>query len=186
LSVTLQTGQPLFLTLMNPRVADGNQRPNILCSQPGTGISYHQAAATGESIFNLACFGDPGDQQPGNAPRYLSSLRLDGIKNLDLALRKEFVPREGTKPEVRVESFHATNTTRFGNPDTAHGSPTFGQVFNLGPGFIPNARRSWRDSSLKRLKRHDTGLSWVYNGRPNGYCNSSRASRARRTAGQNE
>jgi hypothetical protein len=136
-SVTFQSGQPLFVTLVNPRIADGSQRPDITCPHPGTGISYHHAAATGESIFNLACFADPGDQQPGNAPRYLSYLRLDGIHNIDLSLRKSFVPREGTRLEVRVESFNATNTTRFGNPDTAYGSPTFGQVFNLGPGFAP-------------------------------------------------
>jgi hypothetical protein len=30
-SVTLQAGQPLFLTPVNPRVADGDQRPNIVC-----------------------------------------------------------------------------------------------------------------------------------------------------------
>jgi len=136
-SVTFQTGQPLFLTLVNTRIADGNQRPNILCSHPGTGISFHHAAATGQSLFDLNCFGDPGDQQPGNAPRYLSYLRLDGIHNVDLSLRKSFVPHEGMKLEVRVESFNATNTTRFGNPDVAYGSPTFGQVFTLGPGFAP-------------------------------------------------
>jgi len=85
----------------------------------------------------LSCFGDPGDQQRGNAPRYLSYLRLDGIHNVDLSMRKSFVPHEGTKLEVRVESFNATNTTRFGNPDVAYGSPTFGQVFTLGPGFAP-------------------------------------------------
>jgi hypothetical protein len=136
-SATFQTGQPLFLTLVNPRIADGNQRPNILCSRPGTGISFHHAAASGESLFDLSCFGDPGDQQPGNAPRYLSYLRLDGIRNLDLSVRKSFVPREGTRLEVRVESFNATNTTRFGNPDVAYGSPTFGQVSTLGPGFAP-------------------------------------------------
>ena len=136
-SVTLQTGQPLFLTLVNRRIADGNQRPNILCSHAGTGISYHHAAATGESIFNLACFGDPGDQQPGSAPRYLSNLRLEGIHNVDLGLRKSFVPHEGTRLEVRLESFNAMNTTRFGNPDVAYGSPTFGQVFTLAPGFTP-------------------------------------------------
>jgi hypothetical protein len=39
-------------------------------------------------------------------------------------------------PKV-VLPFSATNTMRFGNPDTALGSPTFGQVFNLGPGFAP-------------------------------------------------
>jgi hypothetical protein len=69
-SFTIQTGQPPAIGMVNPRLADGNQRPNVICSQPGTGISYHNAASTGASLFNAACFADPGDQQPGNAPRY--------------------------------------------------------------------------------------------------------------------
>jgi hypothetical protein len=62
---------------------------------------------------------------------------LEGIHTADLSLRKSFVPREGTRIDVRVESFNATKKTRFGTPDTACGSPTFGQVFNLEPGFAP-------------------------------------------------
>ena len=93
---TVQTGPPIAVGMSLPRLADGNQRPDVTCSNPGTGISYHQAAATGDPFLNVSCFADPGDQQLGNAPRYFDSLRLDGIRNLDAAMRKEFADhREG-------------------------------------------------------------------------------------------
>ena len=66
---TVQTGQPIPIGMSLPRLADGNQRPNVNCSNPGTGISYHDAAATGNPFFNVSCFADPGDQQLGNTPR---------------------------------------------------------------------------------------------------------------------
>ena len=52
--------------------------------------------ATPTPYLNMNCFGDPGDQNPGNAPRYFSNLRVDGIHNADLNLYKSFVPKEGT------------------------------------------------------------------------------------------
>ena len=79
------------------RLADGNQRPNILCDthKLGSGISYHQAAANGlsqtgnSSVFNNACFAYPGDEIPGNASRYIATLRTDGIHDMDLSFSKE-------------------------------------------------------------------------------------------------
>ena len=79
-------------------------------------------------VFNLSCFGDPGDQIAGNAPRYFSNLRSDGIHNTDLSLSKEFEIREGMKLQVRGEFFNFTNTPRFNIPGTAFGDGSFGQV----------------------------------------------------------
>ena len=138
--LTFQTGTPIDIVMANPRLADGNQRPNVICS-PGSGISYHQAAANGQllaaganidpnsaSVFDASCFADPGDQIPGNAPRYFSTLRGDGIHNADLSFTKEFVVREGMRLQVRGEFFNFTNTPRFNFPDTLFGDSTFGQV----------------------------------------------------------
>ncbi|MGA9040094.1 MAG: TonB-dependent receptor [Terriglobales bacterium] len=127
--VTEQTGQPLAVFMADPRLMDGNQRPNVLCGGK-TGISSNQAAITQQPILNINCFADPGDQMPGNAPRYFSNLRTEGIHNLDLSLYKEFVPKEGTKLEVRAEIFNSTNTPRFASPNTAYdaGDPTFGLI----------------------------------------------------------
>ena len=111
------------------RLADGNQRPNVTCSQMRTGISFYRAAATGEPYLNVDCFDDPGDNIPGNAPRHFSNLRGPGIHNLDASLSKEFTFRENMKLQIRAEMFNATNTPRFAFPSGAwsHGGD-FGLV----------------------------------------------------------
>ncbi len=126
--LTFQTGTPINMGMLSPRLADGSQRPNVVCPQLSSGISYHAAASTGTSVFNSNCFADPGDQVPGNAPRYFSNLRSDGIHNEDLSLSKEFAIREGMKLQVRGEFFNFTNTPRFNVPNTSFGDTAFGQV----------------------------------------------------------
>ncbi len=132
--LTFQTGTPINMSMLNPRLADGSQRPDVVCSQISSGISYHQAASNGltgngnPSVFNTPCFADPGDQVAGNAPRYFSHLRSDGIHNTDLSLSKEFAIHEAMKLQVRGEFFNFTNTPRFNVPNTAFGDSQFGQV----------------------------------------------------------
>jgi hypothetical protein len=126
--LTFQTGTPINLGLADARLSDGNQRPDVVCSQLSSGLSYHAAASNDSSVFNSSCFADPGDQIAGNAPRYFSHLRSDGIHNADLSLSKEFTIREGMKLQVRGEFFNFTNTPRFAVPNTAFGDSQFGQV----------------------------------------------------------
>ena len=128
--LTFQMGTPISIVMgsSSARLADGNQRPDVVCPQISSGISYHAAAATGASLFNTSCFADPGDQVPGNAPRYFSNLRSDGVHNTDLSVSKEFVIREGMKLQVRGEFFNFTNTPRFAIPGTGFGDTQFGLV----------------------------------------------------------
>jgi len=129
--LTFQTGTPVAI-VMDPSAAlllDGNQRPNVVCSQLSSGISYHEAAATGQSVFNASCFQFPGDEVPGNAPRYFSNLRSDGIHNADLSFSKEFGIHESMKLQLRAEFFNFTNTPRFNLPEsTGLGNTAFGLV----------------------------------------------------------
>jgi hypothetical protein len=118
-------------------LVDGNQRPNVVCSQLTTGLSYHDAAKTGGAVINQDCFGDPGDNIPGNAPRYFSNLRGDGIRNLDTSLTKEFTIREGKVLQVRAEMFNAFNHQRFAFPDVGSGDGALGTVTST----INNFRR---------------------------------------------
>ncbi|MBZ5595885.1 MAG: TonB-dependent receptor [Acidobacteriia bacterium] len=141
-NLTLQSGQPVAIRMSRNRLADGSQRPNVTCSDPNTGLSFHDAAAarlngasSGFSMFNPSCFADPGDQQLGNAPRYFDNVFSQGIDNVDLALRKTFSIREKMKLQVRGEAFNAFNVTRFGRAGYRFGSGSFGQVTGLGPGF---------------------------------------------------
>lgn len=126
--VTIQSGQPLAIAMSTGRLADGNQRPNVVCSQLTTGISYRDAARTGQPYLNQDCFADPGDNIPGDAPRHFSDLRGDGIRNLDLSLSKEFTVREGMLLQVRAEVFNAANHQRFAFPDAQSGDGSFGTV----------------------------------------------------------
>ncbi len=132
--LTFQSGTPIHIGLNSPQLTDGSQRPNIVCQQVSSGVSYHQAALNGlsgsgnPSVFNDACFAEPGDQVAGNAPRYFSNLRSDGIHNSDLSLSKEISIREGMKLQIRGEFFNFTNTPRFGLPGTSLGDSQFGQV----------------------------------------------------------
>lgn len=148
--ITFQSGQPLPISMADPRLLDGNQRPNEICGQLSSGFSYHQAASNwlsqqlgasvnpySTAVLNPNCFADPGDQMPGDAPRYLSSVHAEGIHNTDATISKEFRVRENMLIEVRGEFFNFTNTPRFAFPSTAWapGPPgensTFGQVTSL-------------------------------------------------------
>jgi hypothetical protein len=131
--ITEQSGQPLALGMSQARLANGTQRPQVVCSQLKTGVSVHSAAlswqnANPAAYLNSNCFGDPGDQVPGNAPRYFSGLRTDGIHNFDLNIYKSFVPKEGMRIEVRAETFNFANHARFAPPNTSVGDPLFGTI----------------------------------------------------------
>jgi hypothetical protein len=135
--ITEQSGQPMAIGMATARLANGNQRPNVVCSQLKTGASMHTVALDWENVGNVAntpaflnanCFADPGDQVPGNAPRYFSGLRVDGIHNMDVNLYKSFVPKEGMRLELRAEIFNALNHPRFAQPNSAVGDPFFGTV----------------------------------------------------------
>jgi len=141
-NLTMQSGQPVAIRMGHNRLADGRQRPNVTCSNIGTGVNYHDAAAallngasSGFSVFNPNCFADPGDQQLGNAPRYFDNLFSQGIDNVDLAIRKTFAIRERMRLQVRGEAFNAFNRTRFDRASYRYGSGSFGQVTSLANGF---------------------------------------------------
>jgi hypothetical protein len=142
--ITEQSGQPMAIGMSTARLATGNQRPNVVCSQLKTGASMHSVALNwqnagngGPAFLNANCFADPGDQNPGNAPRYFSGLRVDGIHNMDLNLYKSFVPKEGTRLELRAEMFNSTNHPRFGQPDSAVGDTLFGTITSDAGGEMP-------------------------------------------------
>jgi len=141
--VTEQSGQPMALSMSNARLANGTQRPQVVCSQLKTGTSMHSVALDWQNevktYLNANCFADPGDQVPGNAPRYFSGLRVDGIHNMDLNVYKSFVPKEGMRIEVRAEMFNFTNHPRFGQPNSAVGDPLFGTISGDAPGETPRA-----------------------------------------------
>jgi hypothetical protein len=149
--VTEQSGQPISIGMSNPRLANGSQRPNVVCGQLKTGLSLKNVATNWEanaaaegngdapvaSFINPNCFADPGDQNPGNAPRYFPGLRVNGIHNFDMNLYKSFVPREGMTIDLRAEAFNIFNHPRFAQPDSALGDPAFGTISSDANGYLP-------------------------------------------------
>ena len=138
--VTFQGGQPLDIHMGNARLADGNQRPNLRCNpyELTTHISIHDAGESGQPYLNSNCFRDPGDQQPGNAPRYISQLRSAGIHQADISLEKTHnLGGEKGQLEIHADCFNCTNTERFGLPDTGYQSPTFGVISSTAGGALP-------------------------------------------------
>jgi hypothetical protein len=140
--ITEQSGQPMAISMASPRLTNGSQRPNVLCPQLKTGLSMNAVALTyanqtPAAFLNMNCFGDPGDQNPGNAPRYFSGLRVDGIHNLDLNFNKSFVPKEGMRIEARAEIFNLTNHPRFGQPVSDVGDAYFGTISSDAAGELP-------------------------------------------------
>jgi hypothetical protein len=147
--ITQQSGQPMAIGLNNPLLANGSQRPNVACSQLKSGTSMHDVALNWQTnpaaiglgnppvatFFNANCFADPGDNIPGNAPRYFPGLRVDGIHDADLNLYKSFVPKEGMRLEVRAEIFNLTNHPRFAQPNSAVGSGPAGSSSQSNPFF---------------------------------------------------
>lgn len=134
---TYQTGQPMPISMASPRLADGNQRPDVVCPQVLTGISVHRAAFTDQPYLNSSCFADPGDQQAGNAPRYFSNIRADGIHNFDVSFSKSVtLPRE-SHLELHADFFNFTNTPRFAFPAYDYEDPAFGIVSSTAAGYTP-------------------------------------------------
>ena len=132
-NITIASGQPLAIYNSSGLLVDGNPRPNVVCSQLSTGLSYRQAAESAQgggsgSVLNQDCFADPGDNIPGNAPRHFSTLRGDNIRNLDLSLSKEFKIRERQVLQVRADVFNAFNHQRFAFPDLGSGDGALGTV----------------------------------------------------------
>jgi hypothetical protein len=131
-----QSGQPLNTGMANSRLADGFQRPNVT-GNPRSTFSIQQVVDGKGSLINASAYSDPGDQQPGNAPRYDPRIRGDGIRNVDASVFKNFKLRESMVLQFRGEFINFTNTPRFNNPNTSIGSPTLGTIY----GQYNNPRR---------------------------------------------
>jgi hypothetical protein len=139
---TQQSGQPISIFDDAGALANGQQRPNIVCSNLKTGYSMKEVAMSWQSdnplsFFNSNCFAHPGDQIPGNASRYLPGLRVNGIHNFDANFSKSFVPKEGTRIELRAEMFNLFNHPRFAAPANDFQGSDFGTITSDAQGYLP-------------------------------------------------
>jgi hypothetical protein len=102
---------------------DGTQRPNLI-GDPSTSGRIQDRL---NRWFNEAAFSQPAQDVPGSAPRTLN-YRGPGIRSFNAALLKSFRVVEGQRFEFRLEAQNAFNHPIFGDPNTAYGSTSFGQI----------------------------------------------------------
>ena len=122
--VTIASGAPLNLTVNgNPANTGQNDRPNVVGD-------WELDDPTPEQWFNTAAFVANDRYTFGNARRNL--LRGPGTFNLDVVVKKSFKLSDRVSADLRFESFNATNTTPFGNPNTQVGNVNFGRISSAG------------------------------------------------------
>jgi hypothetical protein len=123
--VVLSTGIPFDITNSAARANTGGvDRPNSL-GDPTTGFQQSPS-----QWFNTAAFASQPLYTFGNLGRNV--VHAPGRKSLDIAIHREFTPKEGLRLQFRAEIFNATNTPPFGAPGAAFGSPTFGVISSAG------------------------------------------------------
>lgn len=127
--LTLQSPLPLNVKMRTNRIQDGSQRPNVT-GDPRSQYSIRQVVdgRGANNYFNVSAFSDPGDQLPGNNPRFNSDLRGDSLRGLDFSLFKNLQLGERLHLQLRGEFFNATNTARFRDPNTSFGNSSFGVI----------------------------------------------------------
>jgi outer membrane receptor protein involved in Fe transport len=94
-------------------------RPNVVADPYGITRTVTQD-------FNTAAFVNNAAYTVGNAGRNI--MRQRGFFNWDFSANKEFALYERLRMQFRFESFHFTNTPRFGVPGTTLGTATFGRI----------------------------------------------------------
>jgi hypothetical protein len=119
------TGLPANVT--NGNSANGTDRPD------SSGIDPLVANRSGLQYLNLTAFlpvpiGTASGEQvrPGNLGRY--SIRLPGVRTLDLSAAKAFALAERVRLQLRGDAFNALNHTNLGGLSTNIASSSFGQL----------------------------------------------------------
>jgi hypothetical protein len=122
--VTFQRGFPITILAADAGGLNdsfGANRANIISDPNPSGFERSIAA-----WFNTAAFAQPAPGAFGSVGR--NTLRGPGLKNLDVALFKNFDVGRGPHLQLRFESFNAFNTAQFSAPVVNVADPRFGQI----------------------------------------------------------
>ncbi len=122
----MQSGVPFNITNGTARSNTGSgDRPNQIKE---SNLPSDERTLT--RWFDTSAFEPQPNFTLGNTP--LNSMHGPGFAGLDLSFFKDFVPRNGTRIQFRVETFNLTNRTNFGNPGGALGTASFGVISSAG------------------------------------------------------
>src|ERR1039458_8742680 len=123
--VVLTNGIPFDITNASARSnTGGSDRPNVI-GDPTTGFTQSPSA-----WFNTKAFAAQPANTYGNLGRNV--LHAPGRTSLDLAIHREFTPREGMHLQFRFETFNLTNTPPFAAPNAGFGNANFGTITSAG------------------------------------------------------
>ncbi len=128
----LNGGYPLMIrqnSNNNSVIFAASQRPNATGADPYAGGNLTQWTDGNAGVYylNSAAFSNAPALTFGNVSRSISTRSL-GTVNWDLSIFKTFAITERFKAQFRAEALNAMNTPLFRAPNTAWGSPTFGQI----------------------------------------------------------
>jgi hypothetical protein len=125
---TFQSGTPIAISatnsigLFNPTSRANNNGRSAKLSGP-----VHERL---NRYYDISVFSQPAAFTFGTAPARLPDVRVDGLRNFDISLFKDFVVSEdrGVRVQFRGEFLNAFNTPRFGGPNTSVTSTSQGVI----------------------------------------------------------
>lgn len=127
-------GRPMF-----PGLSGGQSLPTYGGQQPN--ITAELKCASSDKLNQFFANPDalvvPPPFTVGDSPRSIGSCRQPGTANVNLALFKEFlIPklREGTRLQLRLETFNAFNHPQFNGPNTTVNGGSFGVITSTANG----------------------------------------------------
>ena len=122
----MQSGTPFNITNGTARSNTGGgdrpnqiKDPNLPSGERTLTRWFDTSAFEAQPLFTL-----------GNTA--LNAIHGPGFASLDLSVFKDFVPRDGTRIQFRIETFNLTNRANFGNPGAALGTSSFGVISSAG------------------------------------------------------
>lgn len=143
--ITARTGLPLDVNWSGVILPNGQNvtiRPDLVAGQP---LWTHDSTVPGSERLNVNAFASPpftvvypypnicptcpvDVYQQGNLAR--NSVRLPGIYQINMGVRRQFSVGERWKVEAKIEAFNVLNHPLFGNYDNGDfpGNPTFGEA----------------------------------------------------------
>jgi hypothetical protein len=95
-----------------------------------------------QKFFNTAAFARPAKGTLGSAPKY--DLRGPGINDLDMALYKNFLIKEGIRMQFRWETYNTLNHTQFATLNTTARFDPLGNQVNAQFGQVISSRQPRR------------------------------------------
>jgi hypothetical protein len=123
---TLQSGTPLSISASNTAgIFNTNIRANTTGEKPSLSGPVDQRL---DRYYNTAAFSQPAAFTFGTVSPRVSGLRNDITRSVDFSIFKDFRIVERVRAQFRIEALNATNTPRFGGPNTSVTSTSQGVI----------------------------------------------------------